>query len=88
MITQGSHRIIKITCEKDMELIQDVKIMIYNKDRVLKNYSKEEIQINKNIVSVELTQADTMSFDSGTAYMEMKYMDEDGLVEVSKVKKI
>ena len=88
MIIQGSHRIIKITCEKDMEHIQDVKIMFYNKNRILKSYSKEDIQINRNIVSIVLTQTDTMSFDVGTAYMEMKYLDEDGLVEVSRVKKL
>ena len=86
MIYQGSQTLITIKCDKDLTNVQDIKVLIYSKRKKLKELVKQDIQINRNIVSFILTQQDTLSFEVGIVNIELKYLDSNGLIELSDIK--
>lgn len=82
MIIQGSNAPILLTFGSNMESISDfsatlISRRLEDKDAILKQWRKEDVEIAGSDIILPLTQEETLAFPYGVHTLEVKWVNED-----------
>ena len=96
MINQGSNSPIQITFDEDMRNMSDWSIALFGNEKIgrpeklLKHWGKDDLQFNEDgtVVSVPLTEDETMCFPPCVASLEIKWLPADSHVFLTDVIRI
>lgn len=85
MIIQGSNAPIIIDFNEDLSIVKDMSIVLYNRQKELKHWEFSDLIMNDKQIICELTQEETLNFIPGSASLEIKWMEEDQLIQFCTV---
>lgn len=79
MIVQGENEPVVLEFQEDMTALQDFSALLFMKysRKEQKRWSKDEIDINENVITLPLSQTETLAFDYGIAVLQIKWMIND-----------
>lgn len=78
MITQSSN--LPLTIEFDAEIdCVDLSVLLSSCGQELRRWGLADVEILGNVMICPLTQQETAGFPPGTAVLEIKWLDKDGL---------
>lgn len=88
MIIQGSNQPIVIRFGDDIKTnVSDLKVSLYTVGKVLKDWNMEDLNISGENAVAGLTQEETVAFPTGACYIEIKWLDLDGITQFNKIVK-
>lgn len=89
MIIQGQNNPIVVEFDEAIET-DEIHARLTNQadGKELKHWEDETVTVSGNRVTLPLTQEETIGFPAGSAVLEIKFMDNDGIVEFSEKMKI
>ena len=79
-IIQGSNSPIVLEFEDNMSTASKIECSLNNGDTELKHWSIDDVVVEENLISLPLYESETMNFESGTAYLDAKILDVDGVI--------
>lgn len=84
MIVQGSNAPILLTFDNIMENVTDFSAVLVSRrlgdeNKIIKQWTKDDIEIGGLDIILPLTQEETMEFPSGTHALEVKWVNEDNI---------
>lgn len=89
MIIQGQNNPIVVEFDETIETNEiHAKLTSQADGQQLKHWDDSEITIEAEHVILPLTQQETIGFPAGAAILEIKFMNEDGVVEFSEKMKV
>lgn len=85
MIIQGSNAPMLLIFDEDASCFSDLSVLLSRGGRKLRHWTMEDLQIDGSVVTVPLTQEETMVFPEGECTIEVKWLDSEGETQFAEV---
>ena len=76
-LRQGSNSPIFLDFDAPVEA-EKIEVSLHGVNTEIKHWSRSEVTINENVVSLPLTEEETLEFPIGSARLSVKLLDGDG----------
>lgn len=80
-IIQSSNQPIIINFSEDASEIPALRVSLWDGEKMLKLWTKDDVQIDGQEVTLPLTQAETAKYREGKVSLLIKWLDADGITE-------
>lgn len=84
MIVQGSNTPLTLRFKEDVSNCQYMEVHLSHLGEELKHWSAGDLNINGSLVEAPLFQEDTLSFPCGICEIEVKWVDQEGVLKFGR----